>query len=141
MAEYGQHPSSVLALKSAHDFDTTIARLKAALAKAGARVFADVDQREEAETAGLSLRRTRFILFGNPKAGTPVMAANPHAAVELPLRMVIWEDNEGHTRLDYRDVSQTLGPLYGIDAEVLAPLQRVVGLLQAAVHQAASESR
>ena len=132
MAEYGQHPSSVLAFKSAHDFDTTIARLKAALAKAGARIFADVDQREAAETSGLSLRRTRLILFGNPKAGTPVMAANPHAAVELPLRMV-WEDNEGHTRLDYRDVSQTLGPLYGIDAEVLAPLQRVVGLLQAAV--------
>ena len=133
MAEYGQHPSSDLAFKSAHDFDTTIARLKAALAKAGARIFADVDQREAAETSGLSLRRTRLILFGNPKAGTPVMAANPHAAVELPLRMVIWEDNEGHTRLDYRDVSQTLGPLYGIDAEVLAPLQRVVGLLQAAV--------
>ncbi|WP_321929053.1 DUF302 domain-containing protein [Paraburkholderia guartelaensis] len=133
MAEYGQHPSSVLTLKSAHDFDTTIARLKAALAKAGADIFADVDQREAAETAGLSLRRTRLILFGNPKAGTPVMAANPHAAVELPLRMVIWEDNEGHTRLDYRDVSQTLGPLYGIDTEVLVPLQRVVGLLQVAV--------
>ena len=133
MAEYGQHPSSVLALKSAHDFDTTIARLKTALATAGAAVFADVDQREAAQTAGLDLRRTRLILFGNPKAGTPVMALNPHAAVELPLRMVVWEDDEGHTRLDYRDVSQTLGPLYGIDAEVLVPLQRVVALLQTAV--------
>jgi len=69
------------------------------------------------------------------------MVVNPHAAVELPLRMVIREDNEGHTRLDYRDVSQTLGPLHGIDAGVLAPLQRVVGRLQAAVQQAASESR
>jgi len=133
MAEYGQHPSSVLMLKSAHDFDTTIARLKTALATAGAEVFADLDQRAAAEGVGLSLRRTRFILFGSPKAGTPVMAANPHAAVELPLRMVIWEDDEGHTRLDYRDVSQTLGPLYGIAPEVLAPLQRVVGLLQATV--------
>lgn len=134
MAEYGQHPSSVLTLKSTYDFDTTIARLKTALATVGAEVFADVDQREAAETAGLSLRRTRLILFGNPKAGTPVMAANPHAAVELPLRMVVWEDDEGHTRLDYRDVSQTLGPLYGIEADVLVPLQRVVGLLQNAVH-------
>jgi uncharacterized protein (DUF302 family) len=133
MAEYGQHPSSVLSLKSAHDFDTTIARLKTALDKAGAAVFADVDQREAAETAGLSLRRTRLILFGSPKAGTPVMAANPHAAVELPLRMVVWEDDEGHTRLDYRDVSQTLGPLYGIDPDILVPLQRVVGLLTTAV--------
>lgn len=134
MAEYGQHPSSVLALKSLHDFDTTIARVKTLLATAGAVVFADVDQREAAETAGLTLRRTRLILFGNPKTGTPVMAANPHAAVELPLRLVVWEDDEGHVRVDYRDVSQTLGPLYGIAPEVLAPLQRVPVLIEGAMH-------
>ncbi|QGZ63150.1 DUF302 domain-containing protein [Paraburkholderia acidisoli] len=134
MAEYGQHPSSVLTLKSAHDFDTTIARVKTLLATAGAVVFADVDQREAAEAAGLTLRRTRLILFGNPKAGTPVMAANPHAAVELPLRLVVWEDDEGHARVDYRDVSQTLGPLYGITPEVLGPLQRVPALIQDAMH-------
>ena len=130
-----QHPSSVLTFASAYDLDTTIAKLKTALATAGATVFADVDQREAAAHVGLELRRTRLILFGNPKAGTPVMAANPHAALELPLRLVVWEDDEGHTRVDYGDVTQTLGPLYGIDAALLAPLQRVPALLQGALQQ------
>lgn len=133
MNDPAQHPSSVLTLASAHDFDTTIAKLKAALASAGALVFADVDQREAAELAGLALRRTRLILFGNPKAGTPVMVANPHAALELPLRVVVWEDDAGRTHVDYRDVAQTLGPLFGIAPEVLAPLKRVPALLQEAL--------
>jgi uncharacterized protein (DUF302 family) len=133
MTGHVQHPSSVLTLTSAYDLDTTIAKLKTALATVGAIVFADVDQREAAVLAGLELRRTRLILFGNPKAGTPIMVANPHAALELPLRLVVWEDDAGHTRVDYRDVSQTLGPLYGIEAEVLAPLKRMPALLQGAL--------
>ncbi|MDR3100606.1 MAG: DUF302 domain-containing protein [Paraburkholderia sp.] len=133
MTEHGQHPPSVLTFESAHDFDTTIARLKAVLARAGAVVFADVDQREAASLAGLTLRRTRLIMFGNPKAGTPVMVANPHAALELPLRLVVWEDDDGRAHVDYRDVTQTLGPLYAIEPDLLAPLERVAGLLQAAV--------
>ncbi|WP_321782321.1 DUF302 domain-containing protein [Paraburkholderia sp. J94] len=133
MTEHRQHPSSVVSFKSAHDFDTTIAQLKKALDGVGAAVFADVDQREAAALAGLELRPTRLILFGNPKAGTPIMAANPHAALELPLRLVVWQDDEGHAIVDYRDVAQTLGPLYAISPELLAPIQRVAGLLQAAV--------
>ena len=128
-----QHPASVVRLVSASDFDTTIAKLKTALATVGATVFADVDQRDAAQQVGLDLRRTRLILFGNPKAGTPVMVANPHAALELPLRLVVWEDEDGQVRVDYRDVAQTLGPLYGIDAALLAPLKRVPELLQGAL--------
>jgi uncharacterized protein (DUF302 family) len=135
MTGHAQHPSSVVALVSAYDFDTTIAKLKTALATAGAIVFADVDQREAAVSAGLTLRRTRLVLFGNPKAGTPVMEANPHAALELPLRLVVWEDDADRTHVDYRDVAQTLGPLYGIAPEVIAPLKRMPALLQAAVHE------
>ncbi|QBQ99403.1 DUF302 domain-containing protein [Paraburkholderia pallida] len=134
MIEHDQHPSSILTFKSAYDFDTTIARLKAALEGVNAVVFADVDQREAAALVGLELRPTRLIMFGNPKAGTPVMVANPHAALELPLRLVVWEDDEGRVHVDYRDVSQTLGPLYAIEPELLVPLQRVPELLQATVH-------
>jgi uncharacterized protein (DUF302 family) len=130
MTEHGQHPSSVVTLTSAYDFDTTIARLKTALTDAGAVVFADVDQREAAALVGLELRRTRLILFGNPKGGTPIMVANPHAALELPLRLVVWEDDGGHVHVDYRDVAQTLGPLFAIAPDLLTPLQRVAGLLQ-----------
>ncbi|CAB3792594.1 hypothetical protein LMG28688_03549 [Paraburkholderia caffeinitolerans] len=133
MTEHPQHPPSVLTYTSTHDFDTTIARLKAVLERAGAVVFADVDQRDAAALAGLELRRTRLLMFGNPKAGTPVMAANPHAALELPLRLVVWEDEEGRVQVDYRDVAQTLGPLYGIAPDLLVPLQRVAELLRATV--------
>lgn len=133
MTEHGQHPPSILTYASAHDFDTTIARLKAVLARAGAVVFADVDQREAAALVGLELRRTRLLMFGNPKAGTPVMVANPHAALELPLRLVVWEDDEGRVQVDYRDVAQTLGPHYGIEPDLLVPLLRVAELLRATV--------
>lgn len=126
-------PPSVVPLASAYDFDATLARLKAGLAAAGAVVFADIDQREAAAQAGLALRRTRLILFGNPRAGTPVMAANPHAALELPLRLVVWEDDAGRTQLDYLDVTQTLGPLYGIADEQCAPLLKVPALLRSLV--------
>lgn len=129
MTGLAQHPSTILTFASAYDFDTTIAKLKTALTTAGAVVFADVDQRDAASQAGLDLRRTRLILFGNPKAGTPVMAANPHTAIDLPLRLVVWEDDEGHTRVDYGDVAQTLGPLYGIAPGLIAPLQRMPALL------------
>ncbi|PXW25413.1 DUF302 domain-containing protein [Paraburkholderia caballeronis] len=124
--------AAVVTFVSQHDFDATIERLKAALAAAGATVFADIDQRDAALRAGLDLRRTRLILFGNPKAGTPVMAQWPHAALELPLRVVVWERDDGRTAVDYRDVTRTLGA-YGVAAERVAPLQAVPALLAKAV--------
>jgi len=120
--------ATVVSFVSQHDFDATIERLKTALAAAGATVFADIDQREAAVRAGLGLRRTRLLLFGNPKAGTPIMVECPHAALELPLRVVVWERDDGRTALDYRDVTQTLGA-YGVPAERLAPLKGIPTLL------------
>jgi uncharacterized protein (DUF302 family) len=120
--------AAVLTFVSRHDFDTTIERLKTALATAGATVFADIDQRDAAVRAGLELRRTRLVLFGNPKAGTPIMVDHPHAALELPLRVVLWERDDGRTVIDYRNVVETLGA-YGVAADRLAPLQAVPALL------------
>lgn len=119
---------AVVTIDSQHDFDTTIERLKTALTAAGATIFADIDQREAAAGVGLDLRRTRLVLFGNPKAGTPIMAEAPHAALELPLRVVVWERDDGCTVIDYRDVTKTLGA-YGVAAERIAPLQAIAGLL------------
>jgi uncharacterized protein (DUF302 family) len=67
-------------------------------------LFADIDQ----SAAGASLRPPRLFLFGNPKAGTPVMEANPHAALELPLRAVVWEDRRSRVWVDYQDVTTAL---------------------------------
>lgn len=120
--------AAVVTFVSQHDFDATLDRLRTALAAAGATVFADIDQREAAVNVGLDLRRTHLVLFGNPKAGTPIMGEYPHAALELPLRVVVWERDDGRTAIDYRDVTLTLGA-YGVAAERLAPLRAIPALL------------
>jgi len=123
------HPARSLTLKSHHDFQTTVSRLKDALASHGMTLFADVDQSAAALQAGSTLRPTRLFLFGNPKGGTPIMQANPHAALELPLRAVVWQDDQGGVHLDYQDISATLNAEYGLPASLLMPVAQLPALL------------
>jgi uncharacterized protein (DUF302 family) len=78
----------------------TVSRLTGILAAKGMKVFAVIDQSAEASQAGLHLRETTLVLFGNPAAGTPVMAAVPLAAIDLPLKVLVWDD-EGSTKVTY----------------------------------------
>jgi uncharacterized protein (DUF302 family) len=78
----------------------TVARLTGALAAKGVRLFAVIDQRAAAADVGLELRETVLVIFGNPAAGTPVMQAAPLAALDLPLKVVIWDDG-GQTKVSY----------------------------------------
>jgi uncharacterized protein (DUF302 family) len=66
----------------------------------GIRLFAVIDQSAEARQAGLSLRETTLVIFGSPAAGTPVMAAAPLAALDLPLKVLVWDD-DGQTKVSY----------------------------------------
>jgi uncharacterized protein (DUF302 family) len=127
-------PASLVTVQSQHDFAVTVTRLRDTLAARGLTLFADIDQSEAAASVGMPLRPTRLLLFGNPKSGTPVMAARPHAALELPLRAVVWEDADGRVYIDYQDVTKTLAP-YDVDASLLAPLQQVPALLRAVAAQ------
>src|ERR1700761_7159716 len=70
----------------------TVSRLTSLLAARGMKVFAVIDQSREAAPAGLSLRETTLVIFGSPAAGTPVMDAVPLAALDLPLKILIWAD-------------------------------------------------
>jgi uncharacterized protein (DUF302 family) len=70
----------------------TVSRLTGILAAKGMKVFAVIDQSEEARAAGLELRDTTLVIFGNPAAGTPVMDAAPLSALDLPLKVLIWAD-------------------------------------------------
>jgi uncharacterized protein (DUF302 family) len=124
------HPARTQSLQSRHDFATTVSRLKDALASRGLTLFADIDQSAAATQAGTTLRPTRLFLFGNPKGGTPAMQANPHTAVELPLRAVVWEDDRGATHIDYQDAAGVLGSEYGIQPSLVAPLSTVRALLE-----------
>ncbi len=78
----------------------TVARLTGMLDAKGATVFAVIDQAEQARQAGLELPETVLVIFGNPAAGTPVMAAHPLAALDLPLKILVWDD-AGQAKVSY----------------------------------------
>ncbi len=78
---------------SLHSYTDTIAKLSAAITSAGNTIFATIDQAAAAQSAGLTLRPTTLIVFGNPKAGTGLMAAFPLAALDLPLKLLVWEEH------------------------------------------------
>ncbi len=86
----------------------TVARLAELVAARQMKLFAVIDQGAEARQAGLELRETVLVLFGNPAAGTPVMAAAPLAAIDLPLKVVIWDDN-GQTKVSYPAPAELAG--------------------------------
>lgn len=90
---------------SRYSFLDTTARLLRAIADAGNTVFATIDQSAAAERAGLTLRPTTLIVFGNPKGGTVLMDAFPLAALDLPLKLLVWKD-EAAVRIAYTSMSE-----------------------------------
>ena len=77
---------------SNHSVDETVDRLKAIVQASGAVLFRLVDHSGEVEKVGLEMKPTKLLIFGNPKAGTPLMLASPSTAIDLPLKMLVWED-------------------------------------------------
>jgi uncharacterized protein (DUF302 family) len=110
----GEGPGEGLIVKqSAYGATKTLDRLGIALQRAGITVVARVKHHSAAKKAGLTLRPTELLIFGNPKLGTPLMAANQAIGLDLPLRAVAWEDAGGITHLAYTDPA-VLKARYGI---------------------------
>jgi len=86
---------------SHHSVDETVEKLKGILTAKGVTLFALVDHSGEAEKVGLRMRPTKLLVFGSPKAGTPVMLAAPHSAIDLPLKILVWEDAQGKVWITY----------------------------------------
>ena len=93
----------LVTLKSSNDFAATLERLTAALEAKGVRVFAHIDHAAGATSAGLVLRPTTLVVFGNPVAGTPLMQAAQTAGIDLPLKALVWQDAQGAVHLTYND--------------------------------------
>jgi uncharacterized protein (DUF302 family) len=110
----------------------TVARLVDLLGSKGVKVFAVIDQQAEARAVGLDLRETTLVIFGNPKAGTGVMAAAPLAALDLPLKVLVWAEPGGATSVSYA-APPTLAARYGLTPEAAAALEVVDGLTDALV--------
>jgi uncharacterized protein (DUF302 family) len=114
---------------SRYSFSETIERLSKAIADGGNTIFATIDQAAAAETAGLPLRPTTLIIFGNPKGGTPLMEAFPLVGLELPLKLLVW-DEDGNVSVAYVPMSE-IAPRYGVagmDARIAA-MDRAVDAL------------
>ena len=109
----------------------TVDRLSALIAEKGITLFGVIDHSGEAHARGLELRDTKVVIFGNPEAGTPVMQAAPQAALELPLKVLVWDDG-GQTKLTYADPA-ALAARYGVPAERVAPLGAIHVLTDAVI--------
>jgi len=86
---------------SNHSVEQTIERLKRVLQSNGVNLFAVVDHSGEAEKLGMKMRPTKLLIFGSPKAGTPLMLAAPSIAIDLPLKILVWEDSQGKVWVSY----------------------------------------
>ncbi len=116
-------------VRSSHSVDETVNRLERALEAKGIKVFAVIDHSGEAEKAGLRMPNTKLIVFGNPKAGTPLMLAAPTIAIDLPLKILIWEDGEGQVWTGYNS-PEFLSNRHHLPPSLMAPLQAVAGLVE-----------
>ena len=110
----------------------TVSALTGMISAKGMKLFAVIDQSAEASAAGLSLRETTLVIFGSPAAGTPVMAAAPLAALDLPLKVLIWADDGGQTQVSYL-APAALAARHHLSADLAANLAGINALTDALV--------
>jgi uncharacterized protein (DUF302 family) len=123
--------NGVVSKPSKYSVEETLERLKRTLEAKEATVFALVDHSGEAEKAGLKMRPTKLVIFGSPKAGTPLMLAAPSSAIDLPLKILIWEDGEGKVWVSYNSPAY-LQERHGLPEELVRNIAVVESLAAAA---------
>jgi len=117
----------IIEIPSHHSVDETVARLKGILEAKGVTLFAVVDHSGEAEKVGLKMPTTRLLIFGSPKAGTPIMLAAPSAAIDLPLKILVREDVDGKVWISYNSPAY-LQERHGFPQELTANVAVVEAL-------------
>jgi uncharacterized protein (DUF302 family) len=120
--------------RSSSGYAETLARLLEAISSRGLTVFAEIDHAAGAREVGLELPPEEVVVFGNPRAGTPLMRANPRIGIELPLRMLVWQDADG-AKLGYTD-PRDLADRYGVE-DLRPTLEAMSQLLAALASEAA----
>ncbi|HEY8090830.1 MAG TPA: DUF302 domain-containing protein [Polyangiaceae bacterium] len=123
-----ESPGTVRTVRCAAAVADTVARVERDVAAAGMKIFARIDQREEARAVGLSMPPMVLLLFGSPKAGTPLMLARPTVGIDLPLKVLVWEDDAGVTWLTC-NTPALLEERHGLDHALASRLEPAVGLL------------
>ena len=123
--------NGIIDTASKHSVEQTVEKLNAILKSKGVSVFASIDHSGEAEKAGLQMRPTKLLIFGSPKAGTPLMVAAPSSAIDLPLKILVWEDAEANVWLSYNS-PEYLRERHGLPEEMLQNIAIVEALAAAA---------
>ena len=112
---------------SKHSVQQTVEVLRNILKSKGVAVFALIDHSGEAEKVGLKMRPTKLLIFGNPKAGTPLMLASPSVAIDLPLKLLVWEDGQGKVWISYNS-PEYLRERHGLPQELMQNIAIIEGL-------------
>ena len=123
--------NGLVTIAAAHSVDETVEKLKGILTAKCVALFALVDHSGEAAKAGLQMANTKLLIFGSPKAGTPVMLAAPSIAIDLPLKILVAEDGAGKVWLSYNS-AQYLAERHGVPVELMKNLAVIEGLANAA---------
>jgi uncharacterized protein (DUF302 family)/uncharacterized membrane protein YidH (DUF202 family) len=119
--------NGIVRLASNHSVDETVAKLQGILQAKGVKLFVVVDHSGEAASAGLKMPNTKLLIFGNPKAGTPLMLAAPSVALDFPLKILVAEDGGGKTWISYNSTAY-LQSRHGLPAELLPNIAEIEAL-------------
>ena len=128
-----QKEEGIVKIPSRHSVDEAVGKLKAILQAKGVTLFALVDHSGEAEKAGMKMPPTKLLIFGNPNAGTPLMLAQPSAAIDLPLKILVAEDRHGKVWISTNS-AEYLKERHGLP-ETLLPNIAIVQTLAAALDE------
>ncbi len=124
--------AGIISKQSSTSFDQSLDRFLALLQEKGITLFSRIDHSGEAAKVGLKMPPTVLLIFGNPNAGTPIMLASPTAAIDLPLKILVWQDSAGKVWLSYND-PEYLKQRFGLSTEHAKTLAAVGNLVDLAV--------
>jgi len=124
----------IVDIASHHTVDATVEKIRGILAAKGVTLFALVDHSGEAEKVGMKMRPTKLLIFGNPKAGTPVMLAAPSIAIDLPLKILVWEDEIGKSWISYNSADY-LRSRHNVPTELMQNLAAAEAIAAAAAKE------
>lgn len=126
-----QESSGIVDVRSLHSVAETIARLESLAQAGGLLVFARIDYGGDAQRAGLSMRAMQMLLFGNPRAGTPLLVASPRVGLDLPLKALAWEDEGGAVWLSF-NAPEYLERRHGLPPDLIANIAKAKALIEKA---------
>ncbi len=127
-----ENSTGVASIPSPYSVELTVARLRTLIQEKGLTLFAQIDHAAGARQAGLSMREAQVLIFGHARAGTPLMVARPLAALDLPLKVLVWEDAEGKIWASF-NTPEFLADRHGLPPELVKNISGVPQLIQAAL--------